>query len=265
VLFTDVLIFPTERTTFTTLPFSHNQEEHRRDVKLKKETQPEAGIAWRLPEPVRELHRIIESCAGQYFVNKEERVRDPGISQLIKLGKFLEDEILFGAISARRHANRLELMYNPSESVSLELNVSSSMVKELTPLVLYLKYLANPGDLIVIDEPEMNLHPVAQVQIAEFLGMLVNAGLYVLITTHSPYIVDHIPNLIRAHGLDKEKVREYFYLEQTTAFLSKEDVSVYLFESDSVTDILKEDGDIDWGTFSDVSRDLSVIYSNLIQ
>jgi hypothetical protein len=103
------------------------------------------------------------------------------------LGKFLEDEILFGAISARRHANRLELMYNPSESVSLELNVSSSMVKELTPLVLYLKYLANPGDLIVIDEPEMNLHPVAQVQIAEFLGMLVNAGLYVLITTHSPY------------------------------------------------------------------------------
>ena len=72
------------------------------------------------------------------------------------------------------------------------------MTKELVPLVLYLRYLAEPDDLIVIDEPEMNLHPAAQVEIIEFLAMLVNAGLNVLITTHSPYIIDHISNLIVA-------------------------------------------------------------------
>lgn len=33
------------------------------------------------------------------------------------------------------------------------------MVKELSPLVLYLRYLARAGELLIIDEPEMNLHP----------------------------------------------------------------------------------------------------------
>ena len=45
------------------------------------------------------------------------------------------------------------------------MTVSSSMVKELAPLVLYLRYLAKPDELVIIDEPEMNLHPAAQVQI----------------------------------------------------------------------------------------------------
>jgi len=58
------------------------------------------------------------------------------------------------------------------------------MIKELAPLVFYLRYLAEPGELLIIDEPEMNLHPAAQTQIIEFLAMLVNAELHVLITTH---------------------------------------------------------------------------------
>ena len=111
----------------------------------------------------------------------------------------------------------------------------------------------------------MNLHPAAQVEMTEFLGMLVNAGLNVLITTHSPYIVDHISNLISANELDKEKVKDYFYLKQATSFLPKDKVSVYLFEKDAVTDILKEDGDINWRTFSRVSRDLSDIYADLLE
>jgi len=58
------------------------------------------------------------------------------------------------------------------------------MVKELSPLVLYLRYLALPGELLIIDEPEMNLHPEAQVKMIEFIAMLINAGLRVLVTTH---------------------------------------------------------------------------------
>ena len=49
--------------------------------------------------------------------------------------------------------------------------------KELAPLVFHLRYFAQPNELLIIDEPEMNLHPKAQVQVLEFLAMLVNAGL----------------------------------------------------------------------------------------
>ncbi|BAZ14559.1 hypothetical protein NIES4071_64030 [Calothrix sp. NIES-4071] len=141
------------------------------------------------------------------------------------------------------------------------MQVSSSMVKELTPLLLCLRYLAEPNNLLIIDEPEMNLHPEAQVQIIEFLAMLVNAGLNILITTHSPYIIDHLSNLMKAaKSDDKQSLKNKFYLEDTQAFISQENVSVYLFEDGTTKNILSENGYIDWRTFGDVSEYISHVF-----
>jgi predicted ATPase len=138
------------------------------------------------------------------------------------------------------------------------------MVKELSPLVLYLRYLAQPGEWLIIDEPEMNLHPKAQVQLTEFLAMLVQAGLHVLITTHSPYMVDHLANLMKAaEHEDKERIREKFYLQRTEAFIPREQVSVYLFGDGTAKNILDEEGEINWGTFSDISDQITQLYFEL--
>lgn len=155
-----------------------------------------------------------------------------------------------------------EIVFHPlNNGASLEMQVSSSMVKELAPLLLCLRYLAEPNDLLIIDEPEMNLHPEAQVQIIEFLAMLVNAGLNIIITTHSPYIIDHLSNLIKATKSDhKESIINKFYLEDTRAFISQEKVSVYLFEDGTTKNILSEDSYIDWRTFGDVSEDISHVF-----
>jgi predicted ATPase len=125
--------------------------------------------------------------------------------------------------------------------------------------------LAEPGELIIIDEPEMNLHPEAQVKIIEFLAALVNAGLRVLITTHSPYILDHLSNLIRAAEYEKEDqipIMDQFFLERSDAFISQDDISIYLFEHGEVENMLK-DGKIDWGTFGDVSDRVAIIHYGL--
>ena len=144
--------------------------------------------------------------------------------------------------------------------------IVSSMVKELAPLVLCLRYLVKPNDLLIIDEPEMNLHPAAQVEIAEFLAMLVNAGLHVLITTHSPYIVDHLANLMQAaKHEDPDSIKEMFYLQRKEAFISQEKVSVYLFEDGTAKNIIREEGTINWETFGQVSDDVSRIYANLLK
>ncbi|MBD2137600.1 AAA family ATPase [Anabaena sp. FACHB-1237] len=192
---------------------------------------------------------------------KEEAEKNPQILEYIDLANFLQEHILSGHVKVDSSTIQNEIIFQPSEDVNLEMQVASSMVKELAPLYLCLRYLVEPNELLIIDEPEMNLHPAAQVEITEFLAMLVNAGVNVLITTHSPYIIDHLSNLIKAAECeDKESIKERFYLERTDAFIAQENVSVYLFEDATAKDILQENGRIDWGTFADISDDISHIF-----
>jgi predicted ATPase len=154
----------------------------------------------------------------------------------------------------------IETLYSPLKNISLEMPIASSMVKELSSLVLYLRFIAKPRDWIIIDEPEMNLHPEAQMKMTEFLAMLCNEGLNVLITTHSPYVVDHLANLMKAsEHPDKISIKNKFFLKDEKAFISKDDVSVYLFDKGKSKNILK-DGIINWGTFANVSDKVSKIF-----
>jgi hypothetical protein len=197
---------------------------------------------------------------------EEQADDDPRIRAYIQLAQLLEERILSGGVdfSSPEPKPRRELLFQPAEGITLDMPVVSSMVKELSPLVLYLRYLAQPGEWLIIDEPEMNLHPKAQVQLTEFLAMLVQAGLHVLITTHSPYMVDHLANLMKAaEHEDKERIREKFYLQRTEAFIPREQVSVYLFGDGTAKNILDEEGEINWGTFSDISDQITQLYFEL--
>ena len=111
----------------------------------------------------------------------------------------------------------------------------------------------------------MNLHPAAQLKIIEFLAMLVNAGLHVLITTHSPYVIDHLVNLMDAHKhQNQDEIVEKFLLEQKEAFISQENISAYLVEDGKVKNILNPEGIIDWKTFSDVTTLVQRIHFELL-
>jgi predicted ATPase len=148
------------------------------------------------------------------------------------------------------------VVFQPDQGkgIDLDMPIVSSMVKELSMFVLYLLYEAKPNDLLVIDEPEMHLHPEAQAKFTEFLAMLINAGLNIIITTHSPYLVDHLINLVKAaeHN-DLETLKEKFFLKRSDAFISKNKVSAYLFEKNTAKNIMDETGFIDWETFGEVS------------
>ena len=122
------------------------------------------------------------------------------------------------------------------------------MVKELSPLVFHLRYFAQPNELLIIDEPEMNLHPTAQVQILEFLAILANKGINVLITTHSPYIIDHLGNLTKAYQHpDKERIQSEFYLKDHNAFIDEKNVSMQFLGNGTIQDTMHTE-EFDWNT-----------------
>jgi len=153
----------------------------------------------------------------------------------------------------------------------LDLHVTSTAVKELTGLVLYFRYLIRENDYLIIDEPEMNLHPEAQVKLLEIITMAVNKGVKVLLTTHSPYILDHLVNLMEGYSI-KDKIRnesleECLYLGYEDSFISPEKVGAYFFsENGEIFDIFNvKERIIDWKTFSKVSEKLGDIYERLCE
>ena len=107
------------------------------------------------------------------------------------------------------------------------INNSSSMVSELAPVVLFLKYLVFQDDLLIFEEPESHLHPAAQRRLARGIARLVNAGVRVLITTHSDTFVSQINNLIGLGQASAGFASEHNL--QPQEFLTLDQVGAYLF------------------------------------
>ena len=80
--------------------------------------------------------------------------------------------------------------------IGLKMAESSSAVRSLLDVGFYLRHVARKGNLLMVDEPELNLHPENQCRIARLLARLVNLGIKVFITTHSDYIVKELNTLI---------------------------------------------------------------------
>ncbi|MFK5976378.1 MAG: AAA family ATPase [Sulfurovum sp.] len=99
----------------------------------------------------------------------------------------------------------------------IPLYFSSSATKSLMELYFYIKHSAIKGDLLIIDEPELNLHPDNHRKITRLLAHLSNKGINIFITTHSDYMIKEFNNLIRLkHSItNKEKImKKYGYKEQ---------------------------------------------------
>lgn len=76
------------------------------------------------------------------------------------------------------------------------MNEASSSIRALLDVGFYLRCRARVGDLFIIDEPELNLHPKSQRAFARLVARMVNAGIQVFITTHSDYLVKELNTLI---------------------------------------------------------------------
>lgn len=80
--------------------------------------------------------------------------------------------------------------------VQLRLTEASSAARSLVVIWYWLKAEAAKGHMLLIDEPELNLHPENQRAFARFLAKLVNLDVKVLITTHSDTILREFNTLI---------------------------------------------------------------------
>ena len=106
---------------------------------------------------------------------------------------------------------------------------SSSAVRSLLDIGFYLRHIVQKGELLMVDEPESNLHPANQRRIARLFARLVNLGVKVFITTHSDYIIKELNTLIMLNH-DKPHLKriaeENGY--QQSELISSDQVKVYM-------------------------------------
>jgi predicted ATP-dependent endonuclease of OLD family len=161
-----------------------------------------------------------------------------------------------------------EIKVKVNQRLTIDLYNASSSIKQITPLLLYLRYHAKPNDLLIIDEPEMNLHPESQAKLLEVFAILVNFGVNVLLTTHSPYFMDHLNSLVSGkinHPQVLQTQAKELYLKDARAFLTFDKVSAYEMKDNQLSSLKDEDDDIRWDTLSDVSHELQHKYFQIYE
>jgi len=148
----------------------------------------------------------------------------------VELSERLEREVLRGAIVLEESAiGYPEFYYRPEGwERDIPLMNSSSMVSELAPVVLYLRHVVERGDVLIIEEPESHLHPEMQVKFVRQLAAVVNAGIRVMLTTHSEWVLEELANLIRLSELPKSRRKDFV---DTNSALTPDQLGVWLFET----------------------------------
>jgi len=138
----------------------------------------------------------------------------------------IEESILSGSVRVDRsaHVNYPRFAYRPRGwKDDLALANASSMVSELAPVVLYLQHMIEPGNVLIVEEPESHLHPAMQVEFTRQLAALVDAGIRVIVTTHSEWLLEELANIVRRSELPEAAHDDKIALrpEQVGAWLFK--------------------------------------------
>ena len=202
------------------------------------------------------LSQLIEMSGERRRFRTRSRRRVPQSDD--RLARRIEESVLRGAI----HMESSEGGY-PSFNFrpdgwdeNLPLMRASSMVSELAPVVLYLRHLVRLDDVLIIEEPESHLHPAMQVEFTRQLAALVQAGIRVIVTTHSEWLLQELANLVR---LSQVPECEREGITGGNVALDGSDVGAWLFrfevpgEGSIVSEVGLDDSGLYQSDFDDVA------------
>jgi predicted ATPase len=269
-VFSDILPFPAERNAFIN---TYKMLANRR-YKLLKENQRELLIQGRInrdrqlellkeqgdiryPQPVEDFLDFLTEIELENKPDPDPKNKNDFQKLADQIEKYIQSNNK--TILKKNKFGGREIKVSVKKSLEIDLYNASSSIKQLAPLLLYLRYRAKSGDFIVIDEPEMNLHPESQVKLLESLAILVNLGVRILLTTHSPYLMAHLNNIVNGNHQNPELLAEQaklLYLQDSRAFLKMEQVSAYEMKNNQLLSLHDPEYGIRWDTLSDVSVDI---------
>lgn len=141
-------------------------------------------------------------------------------------------------------------------------SVSASSLKVIEPASR--KY-TNSCFINIVEEPEQNLFPTSQKNNIEFLiaAANLNPNNKLVITTHSPYILESINNSIYAAMLQKKGLKAETLVKKEKQ-ISYDDVAAYVIKNGEIHSIKSDDiNQIDPKEIDGCSEEINTVYSKL--
>ena len=74
---------------------------------------------------------------------------------------------------------------------------------------------AKAGDILLVENPEVHLHPAGQALMGQFLSQVAGAGIQVIVETHSDHILNGVRRAVKSEGLPPNQVAIHFFRPRT--------------------------------------------------
>lgn len=172
-----------------------------------------------------------------------------------------------------QYSNRSNLIAF-SDGAKIKLGQASSGFQSIIPLVLVVEAMTSKEqsrkNCFVIEEPELNLYPTIQKELVEFIVERINKSKDKLIlTTHSPYVLTSLDNLIQASNAAKAHPEQSKKVEKIVVeakWVDFDRVACYFFENGSCRSTLdQENQTIGASNIDDVSETLGKTFDQLLE
>lgn len=137
----------------------------------------------------------MDKMVADFYATSSERIQ----KRAVRAAGALIGQILKGEYRCVSGEERLLL----SDDRYIKINFASSGQQEAIWIlnILFYHLLYNKQAYFIIEEPESNLFPEAQMYITELISLVQNYGHKVFVTTHSPYVLGTMNNLLFADSL----------------------------------------------------------------
>jgi len=97
---------------------------------------------------------------------------------------------------------------DPTLKTVLNTVLASFGSKQVLSIVTQL-FWSEPGDLIMIEEPEISLHPESQVLLQDLFATAIKDGKQIMYSTHSPFLILALSKVIKKRKLSRDDIVVY--------------------------------------------------------
>jgi hypothetical protein len=183
------------------------------------------------------------------------------------LGKILfhSKNILGGVVEFNDNKCYLSL---PSEDAYIQIiNASSGQQESIWILLYVLFFFDTSGNCTVVEEPEAHLFPTPQRDMMYVLTLLANQDKnQLMLTTHSPYILTPLNNLLLAHQIGQNKREAVEKIVDPDLWIDPERFECYYVDKGCIHSVMDRDtGIMDLAGLDAVSSMLNEQYDRLTE